>query len=101
MRSPNFSRYALPCYVAAAILAGWGGSQLSVGPADTGPARLQERPALTARAKAASASKSKGYKATPPLLYVANATPTDNDLRVYHLGAKDPTPIATITNGIE
>jgi len=101
MRSPNFSRYALPCYVAAAILAGCGGSQLSVGPADTGPAWLQERPALTASAKAASASKSKGYKATPPLLYVANATPTDNDLRVYHLGAKDPTPIATITNGIE
>ena len=26
--------------------------------------------------------------------------PTDNDLRVYHVGAKDPTPIATITNGI-
>jgi sugar lactone lactonase YvrE len=92
--------YSTITCVAAAILAGCGGSQLSVGSADTGQARLQER-VSTAATEAASASKSEGYKATPPLLYVANATPTDNDVRVYHVGPKDPTPIATITNRIE
>ncbi|MGA7201590.1 MAG: hypothetical protein WBX26_07160 [Candidatus Cybelea sp.] len=114
MKSLDFGRYALTSCVAAAMLAACGGSQPPIGApgampqtlaiathAGHGKSWMQERPALPIASNAASASKSKGYKATPPLLYVANSTPTDNDLRIYHLGAKDPAPLATITDGIE
>ena len=102
MRISGFGRSAFGLCVATALLAGCG-SQLPVRSGDTASAPLQGQLTLAADAKAASISNSKSgvYKVTPPLLYVANSTPTDNDLRVYHLGARDPAPIATITKGIE
>jgi sugar lactone lactonase YvrE len=103
MTFSGFGRYAITSCAAVAMLAGCGGSQLSVGSADTGPARLQERSALTASTKAAptSDSKSGGYKVTLPLLYVTDIGANYNDIRIYRAEAKDPTPVATISDGVD
>ncbi len=104
MRTSGFGRYVLISCVAVAMLAGCGRSQqLPFGSADTTPARLQERPGLTASTKAAPTldSKSGGYKVTPPLLYVANATHTDDGVNVFRATGKDRNPLVTITDGVE
>ena len=102
MKSLDLRRYALTSCVAGAMLAGCAGSRLSVGSPDTGPARLQERAALTASTEAAptSDSKSGGYKVTPPLLFVTNVTQADNDVKIYRATAKDPSPLAVILDKI-
>jgi hypothetical protein len=41
------------------------------------------------------------YDLSDPLLYVTNFTADYNDVKVYHANAKDPSPIAVITDGLE
>jgi hypothetical protein len=91
MKSLDFTRHVSRSCVAIVMLAGCGGSQPPIGAPG----------AMAQTTDSYPHSQSHDYKVTPPLLYVANSTPTDNDLRVYHLGARDPAPIATITQGIE
>jgi sugar lactone lactonase YvrE len=101
MRSLDFSRYALTSCVAAAILAGCGGSQ----PPSGAPGAMPQTSATATHTPRWSALKPRarglGYKATAPLLYVANYTVAYDDVRVYRADAKNPGPLATISYGID
>ena len=44
--------------------------------------------------------RSLGYKVTAALLYVTNGSATYNDVRIYQARAKDPAPLATISDGV-
>jgi hypothetical protein len=103
MKVSCFRRQTLVSCVAMAMLAGCGGSHLPIVSANTISGPLQGRPALPASTKAALiwTSKSGGYKPTPPLLYVANATHAYDGVNVFRATGKDPNPLATITDGVE
>ena len=92
MRSLDFSRYVLGG-AAAALLAGCGGSQPPIGAPGAMPRSLTESAQTTT-------SQGRGYKITPPLLYVTNVTQADNDVKIYRAEAKDPGPLAVITDKI-
>jgi hypothetical protein len=89
---------------AAALLGACGGSQPPTG----APAALPQSSAIKTRDNRAglrmppgpTAGHSADYAATGPLLYVTNSNPVYNDVTVYHAGAKDPAPIATISDGL-
>jgi hypothetical protein len=87
MKSLDFGRYALSSCVALAMLAGCGGSQPPIGAPGAMPP--QSVPAAAQ------------YDRAAPLLYVANFTADYNDVKIYHANAKDPSPVAIITNDID
>jgi sugar lactone lactonase YvrE len=98
MKSLDFGRYALTSCVAVAMLAGCGGSQPPIGASGVVP---QTSPLATHADRGKSALESLqdlGYKATAPLLYVTKVG--YEDVTVYGARAKDPAPLATITDDI-
>jgi serine/threonine-protein kinase len=89
MKSLDLGRYALSSCVAAAFLAGCGGSQPPIG----APGAMAQ--SVTQHASAPA------HDVAAPLLYVTNTTPDYNDVKIYRANAKDPNPSAVITDGIE
>jgi sugar lactone lactonase YvrE len=71
------------------MLAGCGGSQQPIG----APGAMTQN--ITSRAGTPA------YDTSAPLLYVTNVTPDYNDVKVYRANAKDPSPVAVITDGLE
>ena len=92
MMSREPSRFALSGCIAAALLAGCGGSQPPIGAPGALP---QSREIVT------HAQRGGSYKTTPPLLYVANATYTDDGVNVFRAAGKDRSSLVTITDGVE
>lgn len=84
----------------AGALAGCGASRSPVVPQGVMPALTQARSSPTVPASRWSLARP-GYEAAGSLLYVTNATPHYNDVRVYHAKAKDPGPLATISDGTD
>jgi hypothetical protein len=82
MKTFGFGSYAISGGVALALLAGCGGPQ---------------SPPLSAASGGASSPQ---YKASGPLLYVSNDGEAHN-VTVYRADAKDPSPIATISDDLE
>jgi sugar lactone lactonase YvrE len=75
------------------MLAGCG-SQPPIGVPGAMPQSLTESAQTTT-------SQGRGYKITPPLLYVTNVTQADNDVKVYDPDAKDAAPLAVISDKID
>jgi hypothetical protein len=103
MKSLDFGRYALISCVAAAMLAGCGGSQPPIG----APGAMQPTTASATHTDrgswmlpAPTTGHSADYAASGPLLYVTNVNPVYNDVTVYHAGARNPAPVATISDGL-
>jgi hypothetical protein len=85
---------------AAAMLAGCGGSQPPIGAPGAMPQTAAQQ-SLSAQRIAIAAQGSGGspeYKFTGPLVYVTNYT--SNNLTVYHARAKNPAPIAVISDSL-
>ena len=82
----GLGRYALTFCVTSAVLAGCGGSQPPIGVPGPMP-------------QAYLAQSTTKYDASAPLLFVTNTT--DNEVAVYDAAAKNPDPIAVITDGLE
>jgi DNA-binding beta-propeller fold protein YncE len=104
MRISGVSRCAFGICTAAALLAGCGGSQPLIGapgtmPQSSGIATHADRSGSWMLSEAKNGAELE-YKATTPLLYVANTTFDGNDVTVYDASAMDPAPIVTITVGI-
>lgn len=104
MNSLGYSRHALTSYAAAAILAGCGGSQ----PPIAAPGATQQTFAIATHAAPRSSAlkpgaQTPGYKATAPLLYATNLLNSKNweGVTVYRAEAKDPAPLATISDGLD
>jgi hypothetical protein len=99
MTNLALSRFELRAILAAALLAGCGGSQPPIG----APGALPQTSAIATHDNRAglwmppspTARHSADYAASGPLLYVTNVNPVYNDVTVYHAGAKNPAPIAT------
>lgn len=92
---------ALSIGAAAALLAGCGGSRPPIGA--TG-AMAQSRAMVThaqpgGSRMAPEAQTSPPYKAAHPLLYVTNYS--NSTVNVYHAGARNPVPVATISDGLD
>jgi hypothetical protein len=87
MRGLDFSRYALTSCVASALLSACGGWQSPIGAPGVMP---QDIPGAVRSAH------------VTPLLYVTNFTGNSGigDVTVYHAKATNPSPVATITKGI-
>jgi|HubBroStandDraft_1064217.scaffolds.fasta_scaffold74282_2 sugar lactone lactonase YvrE len=100
MKSLDFGSYALCSCAVAAMLAGCGGSQPPIGSLNNDPVWTQARTTAIAKTTVAPRSKSGGYKVTAPLLYITNVTQADNDVKIYRAEAKDPGPLAVITDKI-
>ncbi len=96
MKSLDFRGCALSCGAAAALLAGCGGSQPPIGE----PTVWQTSVGSQSREVAKPSSVIPGYKATAPLLYVSNDGEA-HDVTVYRADSKDPSPIETISRGLE
>jgi hypothetical protein len=101
MMGLDFSSRALLCCVAVAMLAGCGVSQPPIG----APGVMTQTSALaTHTAPRWSAlrpgARGPGYKVTAPLLYVTDIGANYNDVRIYRADAKDPTPVATISDSV-
>lgn len=97
---------ALGTAMAAAILSACGGSQLPL--AASTSIRTNSRTAapigslLTRVPLRAIQSKSKAlYKMSRPLLYVTNFSANSNNVTIYHADAKNPGPLAVISDGID
>jgi len=95
--------------LAAALLAGCGGSQPPIASTQSSP--LAQRGAIVTHAERGGSwvlpeAKSEivraTYKAAPPLLYATNEINSENQdlVTVYRATAKDPAPLATISNGL-
>jgi hypothetical protein len=87
MKAPTRKHRALSIF-AAALLAGCGGSQPPIGAPGAMPQALV-RP---------DASRRLDYKATGPLVFVVNIS--NGNVTVYRALAKDPSPLATISEGL-
>jgi sugar lactone lactonase YvrE len=103
VNNSNFNHSIGLCIVTA-LLAGCSGAQAPL--VTTGlPPLVEEhvRPpsAVSIIHAPRRAPQRAGYKVTGPLLYVTNYTAAYNDVRVYRAKAKDPTPLATISDGID
>jgi hypothetical protein len=92
MKRLVFGRYALSSSMAAAMLAGCGGSQPPIG----APGAMTFQASELGRAR-----ESSGYKVTAPLLYVTNYSAAYNNVTVYSANAKDPAPLATISDSVD
>ncbi len=98
------SKYALSASLAAAILAGCGASQPSIGTSSAMP----QISTIAARADrdtswippGTTAGHSANYDVSGPLLYVANANIAYSDVTVYRANGNDPVPIATIPDDL-
>jgi sugar lactone lactonase YvrE len=103
MSTSPLIRYSLSIG-AAVLLAKCGGSQPPIGV----PGAMPQTSAIAAHADrgkswmlpAPTTAHSADYVASGPLLYVTNQNPVYNDVTVYHAGAKDPAPIATISDDL-
>ncbi len=102
MKISDFSRYVLCSCVATAMLAGCGGSQPPIGAPGAMPLQTQMRFSSTnaSTRPLKPGMRSLGYKVTAALLYVTNGSATYNDVRIYQARAKDPAPLATISDGV-
>jgi sugar lactone lactonase YvrE len=89
-----------PTIAAAALFAGCGSAQKFVAPPPTFQARLGAGEATARIVTLKRKAKGPGYKVMPPLLYVANSTHAYDGVNVYRANAKDPHPLATITDGV-
>src|SRR5579863_3360857 len=103
MKDLEFGRITLSSCVAAAMLAGCGGSQPAIG----APGAMPQTSALAAHAGrgtswmiGAPVATSSNYKTSAPLLYVVNATADYNDVKMYHAAAKDPRPKEVISDDL-
>ncbi len=97
MRSSTLSRVALS--FVAGLLTGCGGSQPPISAPGVMPLFSQMRSdAATSATPQVVASRSLGYKATAPLLFVTNIG--NFSVTVYRARANNPAPLATITDGI-
>jgi sugar lactone lactonase YvrE len=101
LSSLNGSKSALrsALIIFAAMLAACGGSQLTIGvpgevPQSRGIITLNEHRELALQAGAPT----HGYKPAPPLLFAANLG--DSTVTVYRGSAKDPAPLATISDDL-
>jgi sugar lactone lactonase YvrE len=99
MRVSHLGRYALSCCAAIAILPGCGGSQPPIG----APGAMPQGSAIATHADRGKSAlettpQSLGYNVTAPLLYATNVGNTN--VTVYRARAKDPGPLATITDGL-
>src|SRR5580692_1955930 len=100
MKSLDFGRCALTCCAPVAMLAGCGGSQPPIGAAGAMPQSSALAAHTTPRWSALKpGAPSLGYKTTAPLLYATN---TGNfNVTVYWARGKVPTPLATISEGLD
>jgi hypothetical protein len=96
MSSLGLGTYALSSCVAAAMLAGCGGSQPPIGAPGAMP-----RVSSETRGVLKPSSVVPTYKVSGPLLYVANYGLNITPLTIYDANASNPKPIATISNGID
>jgi DNA-binding beta-propeller fold protein YncE len=98
MTRSHFNRVVDLC-VAAALLAGCGGPQSPIGAPGALPVQ-QMRSGSTALTipELKRALASPRYKVKAPLLYVTNVS--YDDVTIYRAKARDPAPLATISNGI-
>jgi hypothetical protein len=85
------------------MLAGCGGSQPPIG----APGAMPQSSVIETHNSAANlwmppglAGHAVDYAASGPLLYVTNLNPIYSDVTVYHADAKDPAPIATISDDL-
>lgn len=105
VRTVRFGRWAVSFWAATAVLAGCYGSQPPIPTPDAMPVQTQMRSSSTASAIPGlkSAFKSPGYKITAPLLYATNEINSKNQdvVTVYNARAKDPAPLATISDGLD
>jgi hypothetical protein len=97
-------RFAAVGACAGALLVGCGGSQPPLGapiasPQSSAIKKHGDRAGLW-MAPGATAGHSGDYAASGSLLYITNSNPVYNDVTVYHAGARDPAPIATISDGL-
>jgi sugar lactone lactonase YvrE len=99
MKNLKFCRTILSMYAIAVMLAGCGGSQLPIG----APGAMAQTSALATHAAPRWSAPKPGarsprYEVTAPLLYAVN---NENwSVEVYRARAKDPAPLATITDGL-
>lgn len=97
MRGSDFSRSAFVACATVVLLVGCGGSQSLIGaPGAAQPSVRQSLPFPDVRHDAASPQ----YNTASPLLYVSNVGEAHN-VTVYRAGAKDPSPIETISTGLQ
>jgi sugar lactone lactonase YvrE len=95
---------ALSIIAAAALLAGCGGSQPPIGAPGAKPqAPATQCTPIVARCGCCQKLRTSGYKAAAPLLYATNDFNSDNwdGVTVYRASAKDPAPLARISDGLE
>lgn len=100
----QINSYALSISVTAGLLAGCGVSQPSIG----APGATPQSPAIATHAERGGSWMQRPktrvqtqYKMSGPLLYITNYNAAVNDVTIYHANAKDPSPLAVITDGIE
>jgi hypothetical protein len=101
MKPSAVSRHVLSSCAAAALLVGCGESQPPIG----APGAMPQNPAAAIHADRGklvlpARARGQGYKATSPLLFVTNLAATYNDVKVYRARENDPTPLATISDGV-
>ncbi len=98
----TLTRYALTIGAAAVLLPACGAWQPSTGAPNAINAPLLRptlpRPLVTARERVRGGL---AYSVTKPLLYVTNYTANYNDVKVYHARDRSPSPVQTITAGID
>jgi len=84
------------------MLAGCGGSQPPIGAAPPQSPAIKTHDNRTGlwMPLDPTAGHSGDYAATGSLLYVANANAAYNNVTVYRAGAKNPAPVATISDGL-
>src|SRR5579863_4116706 len=88
----------------AALFAGCGGSESPIGSPGAMPVQqIQSRSPTSAIPELKSALASPGYKTNAPLLYATNEFNSSNwdGVTVYRAKAKDPAPLAMISDGLD
>lgn len=100
MSSPNFNR-ALGLWAVIAVLPGCGAPPPLAG-RDSTMLQKQVRAGSVAAAipPLVQALRRTGYKATAPLLFVTNTNRDYPFVSIYRAKAKDPAPLATISDGV-
>ncbi|MGB8965281.1 MAG: hypothetical protein WCB99_06545 [Candidatus Cybelea sp.] len=94
-----FSRCAFGICAAVMVLAGCGGSQAPIGaPGAQAQAEMRSGAAAWTTPRLTLALGSPGYKTTDALVYAVSNE--DWKVAVYPARAKDPAPLATITDGL-
>ena len=92
MKRLGYSRHALTGCAGRRYAAGCGGSQPLIGALGA----MTQSSAITTYAE-----RGGSYKTTPPLLYVTDIDADYPNVRVYRAKAKDPAPLATISDGVD